>query len=49
MYDRCTLNGIQGEGQYGALCALGKLAEPALRYLDIFRRKFYEPSFLLFP
>ena len=35
-----TLKGIQGEDQGEALCALGKLAELALRELDIFRRKF---------
>ena len=48
MYDRYTLKGIQGEGQFEALCALGELAELALRYFEIFRRKCYEPSFLLF-
>ena len=31
MCDRYTLKGIEGEGQYAALCALGKLAELAFR------------------
>ena len=41
-----TLKGIQGEGQDEALCALGKLADPAFRQTfsgDIF----CEPGFLL--
>ena len=41
-----TLRGIQGEAQDEALCVLGKLAEQALRKLDIFRRTFSEPRFL---
>ena len=34
-----TLKGIQGEDQDEALCALGKLAELALRQLNLFRRE----------
>ena len=40
---------MQGEVRDEALCALGKLAGPALRWLAIFGRKFYEPSFLHLP
>ena len=36
---------VQGRDQDEALCALGELAEQALR-TDIFRRKFHEPNFL---
>ena len=43
-----TLKGSHGKDQ-GGLCTLRKLAEPALTYLDIFRRLFYEPSFLHMP
>ena len=44
-----TLKGIQGECHDAALCALGKLAEPALRYLCIFRRIFYKHGTLHLP
>lgn len=44
-----TLKGIQGEDHDVALCALGKLAEPALRYLCIFRRIFYKHGTLHLP
>ena len=40
---------MQGEVRDEALCALGKLAGPALRWLAIFGRTFYEPSFLHLP
>ena len=41
-----TLKGIQGDNQDEAVCALGKQAEQALRYIE---RKFYEPCFLRLP
>ena len=44
-----TLKGIQGEDNHVALSALGKLAEPALRYLCIFRRIFYKHGTLHLP
>ena len=44
-----TLKNVLSEDQDEALCALGKLAEPALRQLDIFRGNFYEPGFLHIP
>lgn len=40
------LKGIQGDNQDEAVCALGKQAEQALRYIE---RKFYEPCFLRLP
>ena len=42
-----TLKEICGNNQNEALCALGKLAEP--QRVNIFRRKFYEPSFSHLP
>ena len=44
-----TLKNVLSEDQDEALCALEKLAEPALRQLDIFRRNLYEPGFLHLP
>ena len=41
-----TLEGIHGKDHDKAICALGKLAEPVLRYLDISSRNFYKPNFL---
>ena len=35
---------LSGETRREALCALGKLAEQVCRELDIFKRRFYEPS-----
>ena len=44
-----TLKGIQGEDQDEVLCALGKLAELAIRQLNLFRRESHGPSFLDLP
>lgn len=44
-----TLKGIQDKDQDEAFCAGGKLTELALRYVNIFRRKFDESSFLRLP
>ena len=41
---KSILEGIQSEDQPEALSILRKLTEPALRYVDISRKNFHEPS-----